>query len=63
MAHFYKITFAELKISPPTFPVFLEIEKPEDLRDTLIDYVAQGNFAELDYESEEITKEQYEDEN
>lgn len=48
---------------PPTFPVFLEVEKPEDLRDTLIDYVSQGNFAELDYKFEEITKEQYEDEN
>lgn len=62
MANFYKITFAELKISPPTFPFFIECENKNDLESVIKDYLEQGAWTDLDYQANEINRLEYEDE-
>lgn len=59
---YYKITFAELKLMPPTFPFFVEAVDAQELEAIVRDYLSQSGATDLSLEAQEINRLEYEDE-
>lgn len=59
---YYKVTFAEIRLTAPFFPIYIAADTEYDLAHAIEDIIKQGRNFELAYEADVVTKTEWENE-